>query len=148
MLLYATETWISSGSQIRLGSSCYQLYNLVLYFWTQRWYVFMLQVEIVCNEHVIHPFRTMKFIWISEWLGKVIMYFCIFCLSMWVMVKIILTLFLQTSNIHQIDSCFLVTTFPKNSITPFSTHKHTHNPQFLQSLWWRANPQKVSFETL
>ena len=38
----------------------------------------MLQVEIVCNEHVIHPFRTMKFIWISEWLGKVIMYFCIF----------------------------------------------------------------------
>ena len=37
----------------------------------------MLQVEIVCNEHVIHPFRTMKFIWISEWLGKVIMYFCI-----------------------------------------------------------------------
>lgn len=28
------------------------------------------EVEIVCNEHVIHPFRTMKFIWISEWLGK------------------------------------------------------------------------------
>lgn len=31
----------------------------------------MLQVEIVCNEHVIHPFRTMKFIWISEWLNRV-----------------------------------------------------------------------------
>ena len=43
----------------------------------------MLQVEIVCNEHVIHPFRTMKFIWISEWLGKVTMYFCIF-LSLYV----------------------------------------------------------------
>lgn len=28
------------------------------------------EVEIVCNEHVIHPFRTMKFIWISEWLNR------------------------------------------------------------------------------
>jgi len=28
------------------------------------------QVEIVCNDHLIHPFRTMKFIWISEWLNK------------------------------------------------------------------------------
>lgn len=28
------------------------------------------QVEILCNEHIIHPFRTMKFIWISEWLNK------------------------------------------------------------------------------
>ena len=31
----------------------------------------VLQVEIVCNERVIHPFRTMKFIWISEWLNRV-----------------------------------------------------------------------------
>lgn len=35
------------------------------------WYVRVLQVEIVCNEHVMHPFRTMKFIWISEWLNRV-----------------------------------------------------------------------------
>lgn len=28
------------------------------------------QVEIVCNEHIMHPSRTMKFIWISEWLNK------------------------------------------------------------------------------
>lgn len=28
------------------------------------------EVEIVCNERVIHPFRTMKFIWISEWLNR------------------------------------------------------------------------------
>lgn len=28
------------------------------------------QVDIVCNDHIIHPFRTMKFIWISEWLNR------------------------------------------------------------------------------
>ena len=26
--------------------------------------------------------------------------------------------------------------------------KHTHNPQFLQSLWRRANARSVSFETI
>ncbi|KAK3698095.1 hypothetical protein QZH41_017524 [Actinostola sp. cb2023] len=29
------------------------------------------QVQITCNDHIIHPCRTMKFIWISEWLDKV-----------------------------------------------------------------------------
>ena len=28
------------------------------------------------------------------------------------------------------------------------THTHTHNPQFLQSLLWRANARSVSFETI
>lgn len=28
------------------------------------------QVDIVCNEQIVHPFRTMKFIWISEWLNR------------------------------------------------------------------------------
>jgi len=31
----------------------------------------LLQVDIVCNEQIVHPFRTMKFIWISEWLNRV-----------------------------------------------------------------------------
>ena len=34
-------------------------------------FFYVTQVEILCNEHIIHPFRTMKFIWISEWLNKV-----------------------------------------------------------------------------
>ncbi|XP_068745272.1 polycomb group RING finger protein 1-like [Montipora capricornis] len=28
------------------------------------------QVDIVCNDQIIHPFRTMKFIWISQWLNR------------------------------------------------------------------------------
>ncbi|XP_031562576.1 polycomb group RING finger protein 1-like [Actinia tenebrosa] len=28
------------------------------------------QIEIYCNDHIIHPCRTMKFIWITEWLDK------------------------------------------------------------------------------
>ena len=38
--------------------------------------------------------------------------------------------------------------FPTNSIAPFLVSKHTHNPQFLQSLWQRADTQNISFSTL
>ena len=31
---------------------------------------------------------------------------------------------------------------------PFSAYKHTHNPQFLHSLWQKANTRNVSFKTL
>ena len=41
-------------------------------------------------------------------------------------------------------SCYHV---PTNSIAPFSAYKDTHNPQFLYSLWCRANAPNVSFET-
>ena len=34
---------------------------------------------------------------------------------------------------------------PTNSVAPFSAYKPTHNPQFLQSLWRRANARNVSF---
>ena len=37
---------------------------------------------------------------------------------------------------------------PTNSVTPLSAYKPTHNPQFLQSLWRRANARNVSFFTL
>ena len=37
---------------------------------------------------------------------------------------------------------------PSNSIAPFSSYKHTQNPQFLQSLWRGANTQNVSAVTL
>ena len=33
---------------------------------------------------------------------------------------------------------------PTNSIAPFSAYKYTHNPQFLQFLWWRAIALKMS----
>ena len=33
---------------------------------------------------------------------------------------------------------------PTNSVATFSTYKATHNPQFLQSLWWWVNARKVS----
>ena len=33
---------------------------------------------------------------------------------------------------------------PTNSIAPFSAYKYTHNPQFLQLLWWRAIARKTS----
>ena len=34
---------------------------------------------------------------------------------------------------------------PTNSVAPLSAYKPTHNPQFLQSLWQRANARNVSF---
>ena len=37
---------------------------------------------------------------------------------------------------------------PTNSVAPFSADKYTHNSQFLQPLWWRANAPNVSFLTL
>ena len=37
---------------------------------------------------------------------------------------------------------------PTNSVAPFSAYKPTHNPQFLQSLWRRANARNVSLFTL
>ena len=37
---------------------------------------------------------------------------------------------------------------PTNSVAPLSAYKPTHNPQFLQSLWRRANARNVSFFTL
>ena len=37
---------------------------------------------------------------------------------------------------------------PTNSGAPLSAYKPTHNPQFLQSLWRRANARNVSFFTL
>ena len=36
---------------------------------------------------------------------------------------------------------------PTNSVAPFSAYKDTCNPQFLYSLWCRANAPNVSFET-
>ena len=33
---------------------------------------------------------------------------------------------------------------PTNSVAPFSAFKHSHNPQFLLSLWWRAYARNVS----
>ena len=33
---------------------------------------------------------------------------------------------------------------PTNSIAPFSAYKYTHNPQFLQFLWWRAIALEMS----
>ena len=48
----------------------------------------MLQVEIVCNEHVIHPFRTMKFIWISEWLNRVSVK-CLGCQSFRLLIEVV-----------------------------------------------------------
>ena len=35
-----------------------------------------------------------------------------------------------------------------NSVFPLSAYKPTHNPQFLQLLWWRANARNVSFFSL
>ena len=35
---------------------------------------------------------------------------------------------------------------PTNSIAPFSAYKPTHNPQFLQSLWRRANARRSAFK--
>ena len=37
---------------------------------------------------------------------------------------------------------------PTNSVAPFCAWKHAHNPQFLHSLWQRADAQNISFETL
>ena len=34
---------------------------------------------------------------------------------------------------------------PTNGVAPLSAYKPTHNPQFLQSLWRRANARNVSF---
>ena len=42
-------------------------------------------------------------------------------------------------------SCHHIST---NSVAPFSAYKPTHNPQFLQSLWRRANAPNVSLKTL
>ena len=39
----------------------------------------LLQVEIVCNDQIVHPFRTMKFIWISEWLNRVCNHYRFLC---------------------------------------------------------------------
>ena len=33
---------------------------------------------------------------------------------------------------------------PTNSIAPISAYKYTHNPLFLQLLWWRAIALKMS----
>ena len=52
------------------------------------------------------------------------------------------TLFVQL--IYSFFSCYHVTT---NGVAPFSAYKDTHNPQFLYSLWHRANAPNFSFET-
>ena len=61
---------------------CFKKFAEMLATWVKTLYIledfpvpefffYVTQVEILCNEHIIHPFRTMKFIWISEWLNKV-----------------------------------------------------------------------------
>ena len=54
-----------------------------------------------------------------------------------------------TSTFH-LTNVFLFSRhhIPTNSVAPLSAYKLTHNPQFLQSLWRRANAQNVSFFTL
>ena len=45
-------------------------------------------------------------------------------------------------------SCFSCYHVPTNNMALFSTYKCSNNPQFLHSLWERANAWNISFETL
>ena len=62
----------------------------------------VLQVEIVCNEHVIHPFRTMKFIWISEWLNRVCVKDLLSCL--WEFVNAQAPFIPELRKVHEIGN--------------------------------------------
>ena len=53
----------------------------------------------------------------------------------------------RTLFILLIYSCFCRHCVPTNSVAPLSPYKPTHNPQFLHSLWRRANARNVSFIT-
>ena len=61
-----------------------------------------------------------------------------------------------TLNPHGINERFSFNQFipvschhiPTNGEAPLSVYRPTHNPQFLQSLWRRANARNVSFSTL
>ena len=59
-------------------------------------------------------------------------------------------LILTVSTSAFIQLILLVFSSPNspNSVAPPSAYKPTHNPQFLQSLWRRANARNVSFFTL
>ena len=63
-----------------------------------------------------------------------------------------LALFIPTVSMNALHSAnlFLFSRhhIPTNSVPPFSSYKYTHNSQFLQQLWWRANTWNVSFLTL
>ena len=49
----------------------------------------------------------------------------------------------STSAFHSTYLLVFSPHVPTNSVAPFSACKHTHNPQFLHSIWRRANARSV-----